>query len=878
MSYGDVTTQIIREDPQVEAYRLGLLADVQGFIQNQLQNQAALPPPVQVAQLSGLEQQAAQLGAQGIGQYQPYLSQAVQTMGAGQGAFGTGISSLDQAGNVLGQGQTFINQAAQQAAMQRAQPFQYQQQAAQALGAGTALGQQGALDAQNVLGALQREGSQFVGTGRQELAGLSPGLQAEMNVAQMGTLQAQAAGQAGLAGVGQDFAQSANLARQQAQLGQNALGGLAGQAQVQSFLSQNQMRQAAAQPQQAVAQAGQGLQGATQQGSLAAQQAAMRSLGSAQQGLNLAGQGRFQMDRALSGISPQIGATQANIAGFSQQGVGTAQQAAQQAAFSGQRGVNLAEQGRFQMDRALSGISPQIGATQANIAGFSQQGVGTAQQAAQQAALSGQRGVNLAEQGRFQMDRALSGISPQIGATQANIAGFSQQGVGTAQQAAQQAALSGQRGVNLAEQGRFQMDRALSGISPQIGATQADIAGFSQQGVGTAQQAAQQAALSGQVGVGLSEQGRMGMAQARQTIAPEVAQAQGMLGGAGQFGLGTAQQGISQLAGTGQQFTPSGIAAFYNPYEDVAVQQALSDIGRQGQLQAQNVSAQAVQSGAFGGSREAVAQQELNRNVLEQQARTAAQMRQAGFTQASQQAQQAFEQAQGRRQQAAQLTGQLGQAGAGTSLQAAQAAGQFGLSGAQTQADIAQREAQLGLGAQEAARQAALQGGQLNLSALQQAQQGALQSGQFGLTGAQTQADIAQRASQLLKKRLRVSGRGSITADSLTGRTAWSFCRTAGSTKCPNSGPTRLNLGSVRSIASTAVGSDGSCRHSTGRCLATTGDAIWVIWRTGGAKCFGTEGRHVSARCSVRFSGSRTVWANELKRKPTISQSCSATR
>jgi hypothetical protein len=294
MSYGDVTTQIIREDPQVEAYRLGLLADVQGFIQNQLQNQAALPPPVQVAQLSGLEQQAAQLGAQGIGQYQPYLSQAVQTMGAGQGAFGTGISSLDQAGNVLGQGQTFINQAAQQAAMQRAQPFQYQQQAAQALGAGTALGQQGALDAQNVLGALQREGSQFVGTGRQELAGLSPGLQKEMNVAQMGTLQAQAAGQAGLAGVGQDFAQSANLARQQAQLGQNALGGLAGQAQVQSFLSQNQMRQAAAQPQQAVAQAGQGLQGATQQGSLAAQQAAMRSLGSAQQGLNLAGKGAFR--------------------------------------------------------------------------------------------------------------------------------------------------------------------------------------------------------------------------------------------------------------------------------------------------------------------------------------------------------------------------------------------------------------------------------------------------------------------------------------------------------------------------------------------------------------------------------------------------------
>jgi hypothetical protein len=86
MSYGDVTTQIIREDPQVEAYRLGLLADVnQGFIQGQLQNQAALPPPVQVAQLSGLEQQAAQLGAQGIGQYQPYLEPSGSDFGLGSG-------------------------------------------------------------------------------------------------------------------------------------------------------------------------------------------------------------------------------------------------------------------------------------------------------------------------------------------------------------------------------------------------------------------------------------------------------------------------------------------------------------------------------------------------------------------------------------------------------------------------------------------------------------------------------------------------------------------------------------------------------------------------------------------------------------------------
>ena len=48
---------------------------------------------------------------------------------------------------------------------------------------------------------------------------------------------------------------------------------------------------------------------------------------------------------------------------------------------------------------------------------------------------------------------------------------------------------------------------------------------------------------------------------------------------------------------------------------------------------------------------------EIGRNVLQQQARTGAELRSQGFQQAQQQAQQAFEQAQSRRQQAAQLTG-----------------------------------------------------------------------------------------------------------------------------------------------------------------------------------------------------------------------------
>ena len=121
------------------------------------------------------------------------------------------------------------------------------------------------------------------------------------------------------------------------------------------------------------------------------------------------------------------------------------------------------------------------------------------------------------------------------------------------------------------------------------------------------------------------------------------------------------RSGIAGLGGTTAAFNPASAQPFMNQYEDAAVQQALSDIARQGQIAQQGVAAQAVGAGAFGGSRSAIAEQELQRNILDQQGRTAAQMRAAGFESAAQRAQAAFEAQQGRAQQAAQLTGALGQ-------------------------------------------------------------------------------------------------------------------------------------------------------------------------------------------------------------------------
>ena len=171
-----------------------------------------------------------------------------------------------------------------------------------------------------------------------------------------------------------------------------------------------------------------------------------------------------------------------------------------------------------------------------------------------------------------------------------------------------------------------------------------------------------------------------------------------------------------------------------NPYEDAVVQQAMTDIDRGSQLQRQQLGAQAAATGAFGGSRQAVAEQELNRNLADQKARTASQLRMAGYGSATQQAQQAFEAAQQRRQQAAQLYGGLGQQAAGTAMQAGAGLGQLGIQYGQLgQADVAQlmdlaqASGQMGQGLGSLAQAGGQLGGQLSQLGLQQAGMGQLQ-------------------------------------------------------------------------------------------------------------------------------------------------------
>ena len=163
---------------------------------------------------------------------------------------------------------------------------------------------------------------------------------------------------------------------------------------------------------------------------------------------------------------------------------------------------------------------------------------------------------------------------------------------------------------------------------------------------------------------GLSEGQKQAIASAMQGVgsfAPFLQQGAEAVGqGIGQ--LGTAQQRVAAAG-----IDPMSYQQFMDPFtEDVIArtQQDIADKGAQQQLQAQ---AQAVGSGAFGGSRQAVLQGQIAADVMDQQARTGAQLRSAGFQQAQNLAQQAAQQ----QLRQAQLTGQLGQTVAGLGVQTA---------------------------------------------------------------------------------------------------------------------------------------------------------------------------------------------------------------
>lgn len=168
-----------------------------------------------------------------------------------------------------------------------------------------------------------------------------------------------------------------------------------------------------------------------------------------------------------------------------------------------------------------------------------------------------------------------------------------------------------------------------------------------------------------------------------------------------QAGQGAIEAGIGTLAGSVGPASAGQLAAYMNPYQQFVTQEAIREMQRQGDIARQGAAAQAVRSGAFGGTREGVQRAELERNLQDVMSQRIAQ----DLAQNYAQAQTLFGQQQQRGLQAGQLFGQLGiQQG-----QLGEAATRLGLQDISTLSALGQTQQQTEQARLEAARATALQ-------------------------------------------------------------------------------------------------------------------------------------------------------------------------
>lgn len=136
------------------------------------------------------------------------------------------------------------------------------------------------------------------------------------------------------------------------------------------------------------------------------------------------------------------------------------------------------------------------------------------------------------------------------------------------------------------------------------------------------------------------------------TAGPSAAQQQAFSGIAG-LTIPTGQMG----AYTPQSFTDQGVAQQYmSPYLEAALEPQIAEARRQAQIQRVQDAARLTKAGAYGGSRQAIMESELNRNLL----RNLSDITGTGYQQAYTQAQNQFNTEQDRLHAAQDMTNQYG--------------------------------------------------------------------------------------------------------------------------------------------------------------------------------------------------------------------------
>lgn len=209
----------------------------------------------------------------------------------------------------------------------------------------------------------------------------------------------------------------------------------------------------------------------------------------------------------------------------------------------------------------------------------------------------------------------------------------------------------------------------------------------------------------------------------------------------GAAGLGT---GLG-IAGAGA-YDPNRVGAFMDPYQSLVTQRALDEINRQGAMASNNLNAQSVKAGAFGGSRQGVEQTELGRNLQDVRANRILQDYSNNFNQAQNASINTFQNDQSRLQNAGNLALQGGQLASGTALGAAQL-------GANTNSGLASLAAANGFNLANLTQSGGLQAGQLTNNAFANAANTSLQGGQLqtnaALQGGQLGANTALQGGQM---------------------------------------------------------------------------------------------------------------------------------
>jgi len=144
---------------------------------------------------------------------------------------------------------------------------------------------------------------------------------------------------------------------------------------------------------------------------------------------------------------------------------------------------------------------------------------------------------------------------------------------------------------------------------------------------------------------------------------------------------------LAVQAGQGMYKPSDYVSDYMNPYTDNVIQETEKDIERQGNVARQRASAEAVGSGAFGGSRQGIQAAEVERSIMDAKAKASADLNARNYDQALAASSGAYQQSATRDLEAGRLMGGLGQSVGQLGTQYGQLGGQYG-SLAGTSADI----------------------------------------------------------------------------------------------------------------------------------------------------------------------------------------------